>query len=54
MENVEFCGSKKDSEQSSSTNQNDENKSKSDEANSVSFDNLSEFEEILSDGDVPF
>lgn len=54
VENVEFCGSKKDSEQSSSTNQNDENKSKSDEANSVSFDNLSEFEEILSDGDVPF
>lgn len=54
VENVEFCGSKKDNEQSPPTSQNGENKSQSYEANSASFGNLSDFEEILSDGDVPF
>lgn len=54
VENVEFCGSKKESEQSPPTNQNNANKPQSYETNSASFGNLSDFEEILSDGDVPF
>lgn len=54
VEDVEFCGNKKDNEQSPPTSQKGENKSQSDEANSASFGNLSDFEEILSDGDVPF
>lgn len=54
VENVEFCGSKKESEQSPPTNQNNANKPQSYEINSASFGNLSDFEEILSDGDVPF
>lgn len=52
-EHAEFCGSKKDSEQSTPTAQNDENKPQSDESNSDSYD-ISDFEEILSDSDVPF
>lgn len=54
VENVEFCGSKKESEQSPPTNHNNANKPQSYETNSASFGNLSDFEEILSDGDVPF
>lgn len=54
VENVEFCGSKKDSGQSPSAAQNNDNKSQPEDFKSASFDNLSEFEEILSDGDVPF
>lgn len=54
VENVEFCGSKKESEQSPPTNQNNANKPQSYETNSASFGNISDFEEILSDGDVPF
>lgn len=54
VETVEFCGSKKESEQYTPTNQNGENKSLPNEANSASFDDFSDFEEILSDGDVPF
>lgn len=54
VENVEFCGSKKESEQSALTNQSVENKSQSDEANSASLDSFSDFEEILGDSDVPF
>lgn len=54
VENVEFCGSKKESEPSPPTNQNVENKPQSDVTNSALFDNLSDFEEILGDSDVPF
>lgn len=54
VENVEFCGSKKESGQSPSNTQNNENQSQPEDFKSASFDNLSEFEEILSDGDVPF
>lgn len=54
VENVEFCSSKKESGQSPSTAQNNESQSQPDDFKSASFDNLSEFEEILSDGDVPF
>lgn len=54
MENVEFCGSKKESEQSAPTTQNVENKPQSDEANSALSDSFSDFEEILGDSDVPF
>lgn len=52
-EHAEFCGSKKDSERSTSTAQSDENKPQSDESNLDSYD-ISDFEEILSDSDVPF
>lgn len=50
VENVEFCGSKKDSGQT----QQSSSKTNSDGAGSNSFCDLSDFEEILSDGDVPF
>lgn len=54
VENVEFCGSKKESEQSAPTTQNIENKPQSDEANSALSDSFLDFEEILGDSDVPF
>lgn len=50
IENVEFCGGRKDSGQS----QQSSSKPQSDGAGSNSFCDLSAFEEILSDGDVPF
>ena len=50
VENIEFCGSKKDSGQT----QQSSSKTNSDGAGSNSFCDLSDFEEILSDGDVPF
>lgn len=50
VKNVEFCGSKKDSGQT----QQSSSKTNSDGAGSNSFCDLSDFEEILSDGDVPF
>lgn len=54
VENVEFCGSKKESEPSPLINQNSDNKSQSNGNYSAAFDSLSDFEEILSDGDDPF
>ncbi|MCM1008864.1 MAG: single-stranded DNA-binding protein [Ruminococcus flavefaciens] len=50
VENIEFCGSKKDSGQTQQSSP----KTNSDGAGSNSFCDLSDFEEILSDGDVPF
>lgn len=50
VENAEFCGSKNDGGQSQPAAK----KAQSDTTAPVSNGDLSEFEEILSDGDVPF
>lgn len=56
VENVEFCGSKSDNATSSTSNTTTQQAAAQQPQgnNSTSFGDLSEFEEILSDGDVPF
>lgn len=56
VENAEFCGSKSDNTTSSTSNTTTQQAAAQQPQgnNSTSFGDLSEFEEILSDGDVPF
>lgn len=49
VENVEFCGDK-----NSGNNSGNQQLQQAAEQTAMSYGNLSEFEEILSDGDVPF
>lgn len=53
VDNVEFCGDK-GSGQAQTTAQNIVNQAQSTGVQTESYGNLSDFEEILSDGDVPF
>lgn len=52
VENVEFCGSKSDNSKSSTSDTPIQQPQNSNE--NMSCGNLSDFEEILSDGDIPF
>lgn len=53
VDNVEFCGDK-GSGQAQTSAQNMEQQAAGFQTNQMSYGNLSDFEEILSDGDVPF
>lgn len=57
VDNVEFCGSKNDNGSSAPASSQSQQQAASQEQtanDSMSYGNLSDFEEILSDGDVPF
>ena len=57
VDNVEFCGGKNDSGNGSTAPTQSQQQAASQEQtanDSMSYGNLSDFEEILSDGDVPF
>ena len=57
VDNVEFCGGKNDNGSSAPASSQSQQQAASQEQtanDSMSYGNLSDFEEILSDGDVPF
>lgn len=55
VENVEFCGSDKSGQTAASNNSSAANKQQNTQSEpALSYGDLSDFEEILSDGDTPF
>lgn len=55
VDNVEFCGDKGSGQaQTPAQNMVQQAQAAGDQTNQMSYGNLSDFEEILSDGDVPF
>lgn len=57
IENVEFCGSKSDNSKSSTSGaatQHTASQQPQNNNDNMSYGDLSDFEEILSDGDIPF
>ncbi len=54
VENVEFCGGKSDNSASGTTARQTAAQQPQNGNDNMSYGNLSDFEEILSDGDVPF
>lgn len=55
VDNVEFCGDKGSGQaQASAQNMEQQAQAAGDQTNQMSYGNLSDFEEILSDGDTPF
>lgn len=54
VENVEFCGGKSDNSASGTTARQTAAQQPQNGGDNMSYGNLSDFEEILSDGDVPF